>query len=355
MQLKRAEKDGGKFLNPVPTNVGGFSMALKVLPLYFSNKEEAEPRAPLGPFITDANIYTSAPASGLRITWFGHSSSLIEIDGFRVLIDPVWEQRASPVEFFGPKRFFPPTLALEQLPPIDVVLVSHDHYDHFGSNTIRRIARLNNLAGARWITSLGVGKRLRARGVPEARITELDWTQKAEIAGENFGPSLSVTSWPSRHFSGRGILDRFSTLWGSFVIQGPKHRIYFGADSGTWPGFADISAQYERFDLTMLEIGAFHPLWAAIHLGPDGAAEAFQEMGGAEKAGLLMPIHWGLFNLALHGWRQPIERLTEVAATLNIPIWSPTPGLPTEVVAHQPLQSTVWWQRPEHAAKGDRL
>ena len=352
MQLKRAEKQGGKFLNPVPTTIGGLSMALKVLPLYFSNKEETEPHAPLRPFHTDAAIYATAPANGLRITWFGHSSSLVEMDGFRVLIDPVWEQRASPAQLFGPKRFFPPTLALGQLPPIDVVLISHDHYDHFGSNTIRRLARLNNLAGARWITSLGVGKRLRKRGVPEARITELDWTQKAEVAGENFGPSLTITSWPARHFSGRGILDRFTTLWASFVIEGPKHRIYFGADSGKWDGFADIAAQYDHFDLTMLEIGAYHPMWAAIHLGPDGAAEAYTAMGGPEKCGLLMPIHWGLFNLALHAWRQPIERLSETAASRNIPLWSPTPGVPTEVIANQRLQATDWWKGPEHAANG---
>ncbi len=348
MQLKRAEKEGSKFLNPVPTTMAGFSMMLKVLPLYLSNKEETEPRTPLGPFTTDGRIYDTAPSNGLRVTWFGHSSSLVELDGFRILIDPVWEQRASPAQFFGPKRFFPPTISLERLPTIDVVLISHDHYDHFGSQTIGRLARLNNLAGARWITSIGVGKRLRKRGVPEGRITELDWTQTVDIAGENFGPSLSITSWPARHFSGRGIFDRFSTLWASFVIEGPKHRIYFGADSGTWPGFAGIAAQYDRFDLTMLEIGAFHPLWANIHLGPDGAADAFQQMGGAAKAGLLMPIHWGLFNLALHAWRQPIERLTEVAAAQNVPLWSPTPGVPTEVVTNQPMQSTEWWQGSEH-------
>ncbi len=352
MQLKRAEKEGGKFLNPVPTTVASFSTMRKVLPLYFSNKEETEPRTPLGPFHTDARTYDAEPASGLRVTWFGHSSSLIEIDGFRILIDPVWEQRASPAQWFGPKRFFPPTLALEQLPPIDVVLISHDHYDHFGSDTIRRLARLNNIAGARWITSLGVGKRLRKRGVPEARITELDWTQKVEVAGDTLGPSLRITSWPARHFSGRGILDRFSTLWASFVIEGPKHRVYFGADSGTWDGFADIAAQYDHFDLTILEIGAFHPLWAAIHLGPDGAADVFQQMGGTQKAGLLMPIHWGLFNLALHAWRQPIERLTKVATLQNIPLWSPTPGVPTEVVADQALPLSTWWEGPKSAAKG---
>ena len=171
---------------------------------------------------------------------------------------------------------------------------------------MRRLAQLQPTV--RWVTSLGVGRWLRSFGVAAERITELDWTQSAEISGPE-GP-LRITSWPSRHFSGRTGLDRFTTLWAAFVLEGPQHRVYYGADSGYWDGFAEIAAQYDGFDLTMLEIGAFHPLWAAIHLGPDGAAQAFAAMGGNDRAGLLMPIHWGLFNLALHAWRQPIERLT---------------------------------------------
>lgn len=343
MQLTRASKDRGKFLNPVPTEVGGFRIMRKVLPLYLSNREESEPKSQLGPFRTDRSVYAAPPPTGLRVTWFGHSSLLVEIDGLRVLIDPVWEQRASPVEWFGPRRFFPPTLALQDLPTIDAILISHDHYDHFGSGTVHRLARLNATARARWVTSLGVGKRLRQRGVAEGRITELDWTQSVEVAGAEMVQGIRITSWPARHFSGRGLTDRFKTLWASFVLEGPKHRAYFGADSGVWEGFADIAANYDRFDLTMLEIGAFHPLWSDIHMGPDGAAEVYAAMGGPGKAGMLMPIHWGLFNLALHGWRQPMERITELAGAGNIPLWSPVPGVPTDVVAGQPLGST-WWQ-----------
>jgi L-ascorbate metabolism protein UlaG (beta-lactamase superfamily) len=336
--LKRAEKEGRKFLNPVPTAVGGFSTIFKVLPLYLNNKAESEPKRALGPFRTDASVYQAAPASGLRVTWLGHSSMLIEIDGVRVLVDPVWEERASPVQWFGPKRFFAPPLRLEDLPAIDVVLVSHDHYDHLGAGTIRRLARLEATAGAQWVTSLGVGKRLRGFGVPGERITELDWTQSVAV-----GSSLKITSWPSRHFSGRGTFDRFTTLWGAFVLEGPRHRVYFGADSGYWDGFAEIAAQYEGFDLTMLEVGAFHPLWKAIHLGPDGAAKAYAAMGGFAKAGLLMPIHWGLFNLALHAWREPIERILELAVGDGIRVWSPTPGVPTEVECGVGLFSD-WWK-----------
>jgi L-ascorbate metabolism protein UlaG (beta-lactamase superfamily) len=269
---------------------------------------------------------------------------LVEIDGMRVLIDPVWEQRASPVEWFGPKRFFAPTMALEELPELDAILISHDHYDHLGAGTVRRLARMKTAAGAVWVTSAGVGRRLRGFGVPEGRIVELDWTQGMDVAGTELGKGLRITAWPARHFSGRTAWDRFSTLWSSFVLEGPRHRVYFGADSGWWEGFEEIAARYEGFDLTMLEIGAFHPLWAEIHLGPDGAARAYEAMGGLAKAGPLMPIHWGMFNLALHGWRQPIDRLEELAHQDGLRLWAPEPGVPTEVVRGEGLR-TGWWER----------
>jgi len=336
--LKRAEKVGRKFLNPVPTEMAGFGTILKLLPMYIRNKNEVEPKRPLGPFRTDVGVYAAAPASGLRVTWFGHSASLMEIDGLRVLIDPVWEQRASPFQFMGPKRFFQPTLELEALPKLDVVLISHDHYDHLGAKTVRRLARLEAAAGATWVTSLGVGRRLRGFGVAAERIVELDWTESVVVGG------LKITSWPARHFSGRGIRDRFTTLWASFVLEGPRHRVYYGADSGWWEGFGEIAEQYPGFDLTMLEIGAFHPLWAAIHLGPDNAVRAFEAMSG--RGGMLMPIHWGLFNLALHAWKQPVERIVELAGERGIPLWMPEPGRPSEVVGGAELRSG-WWQAGE--------
>jgi L-ascorbate metabolism protein UlaG (beta-lactamase superfamily) len=336
--LKRSEKQGRRFLNPVPTAVGGLGIVFKVLPLYVQNRELVEPKRPLGPFRTDASVYATTPASGLRVTWFGHSASLIEIDGMRVLVDPVWEQRVSPFSFMGPKRFFQPTIALEELPAIDVVLISHDHYDHLGADTVRQLAKAPGAAGARWVTSLGVGRRLRGFDVPAEKITELDWTESVEVGG------LKVTAWPARHFSGRGVFDRFTTLWSSFVIEGPRHRVYYGADSGWWEGFGEIAAQYDGFDLTMLEIGAFHPLWAAIHLGPDHAAKAFELM--SPRGGLMMPIHWGLFNLALHAWKQPVERMLELADEKGIKLWLPEPGAPSEVVAGAELRSG-WWERGE--------
>jgi L-ascorbate metabolism protein UlaG (beta-lactamase superfamily) len=337
--LRRASKTGRKFLNPVPTTIGGFSTIFKVLPRFLSNKVEKVPRQPLGPFRTDVTVYGTTPVSGLRVTWMGHSSMLVEIDGAKVLVDPVWDERASPTRWAGPRRFYAAPVRLEDLPEVDVVLVSHDHYDHLGEATIRRLAGLESMRRARWVTSLGVGESLRQFGVSAEKISELDWTQSVAMSG------LEITAVPSRHFSGRGMFNRFETLWSAFVLKGAKHTVYFGADSGWWEGFEEIGAAYGPFDLTMLEIGAFDVLWDGIHLGPDGAVRAFEALGGGDpqRCGLMMPIHWGLFDLALHAWRQPIERLLELAQEKKIRLWAPEPGRPTEVVNGAEVRSD-WWR-----------
>ncbi|MGA1981073.1 MAG: MBL fold metallo-hydrolase [Acidobacteriaceae bacterium] len=348
-KLQRAEKVGRRFENPVPTAVGGFALAFKLLPQFLMNRAERAPQQALGPFRTDAAVYATAPESGLRVTWMGHSSMLVEIDGVRVLVDPVWDQRASPYQWMGPKRFFAAPLRLEDLPRLDAVLVSHDHYDHLGEGTVRMLAKLQ--PDTRWVTSLGVGAILERFGVRAERITELDWTEAVQVAGQA-GAACQITSLPARHFSGRSAFNRFETLWASFVLRGasaeagrrqsdrPGHAIYYGADSGWWQGFTEIGAKHGPFDLAMLEIGAYNQLWQAIHMGPDGAARAFQDMG---SAGLLMPIHWGLFDLALHPWRWPMERLLELAQADGLKLWAPEPGVPTELVRGQELRSD-WWR-----------
>jgi L-ascorbate metabolism protein UlaG (beta-lactamase superfamily) len=317
----------------VPSQVGGITMMFRILPLYLTKPRDANPRHPLGPFHTDPSVYSSPPETGLRITWFGHSSMLLELDGVRILIDPVWDPRASPRTWLGPKRFFAPTLPLEQMPPLDAILISHDHYDHLGADTVRALARLQ--PNTPWITSLGVAAELARFGIPTERITELDWTQTTHI-----GP-VQVTSVPSRHFSGRSLSNRFETLWASFVLRGPAHNVFYSGDSGMWPGFQAIGAQFGPFDLSMIEIGAFHELWKDIHLGPDGAIAAFEALG---NSGVLMPIHWGLFDLALHAWQQPIERIIELAARRKIRLFSPPPGTPTDFQKGQPFVSD-WWRR----------
>ena len=338
--LQPAVKIGSKFQNPVPTRLGGFRIMLKALPKYFTTRNGREPSIAPGPFRTDRTVYASAPASGLRVTWFGHSSSLLEVDGVRLLIDPVWDERAAPVQWFGPKRFFAPTLALDALPELDGVLISHDHYDHLGKGTVQALAAQRPTL--RWVTSLGVGAELEAFGVARERISELNWTQSVAIEGQN-GKTLQVTSVPSRHFSGRRVSNRNETLWAAFVLRGERHRVYYGADSGLWDGFRMIGEKYGPFDLTMLEIGAFNELWRDIHLGPEGAMEAFKQLG----SGMMMPIHWGLFDLALHGWLQPIECVLELAGPEGECVFSPEPGLPTEVVSGKQVRSE-WW----HAHRG---
>lgn len=303
----------------------------KVGPRFFFGQAARSPKHALGPFKTDPRVYATSSDSGLRITWFGHSTSLVEMDGICILIDPVWDERAAPMQWTGPKRFFPAPLALEDLPPIDVILISHDHYDHLGAGTIRRLAQMEKFRKARWITTLGVDNILLGLGLDPTRCTTVNWTEKVTVG------SVIITALPARHFSGRSLFNRFETLWASFAFTGPRHRIYYGADSGEWYGFREIGEEFGPFDLTMLEIGASNPLWADIHMGPEGAVRSFRALGGH---GLLMPIHWGLFDLALHDWTQPIE---SVFTAEGLRLWSPTPGIPSEVVRGEELRSE-WWR-----------
>ena len=331
MLLQPARRDGRRYVNPVPTKVGGLCVMFKVGPKFFLDTKSRSPGGPLGPFHTDAAIYRTPPRSGLRITWIGHASSIVEIDGVRILMDPVWDERAAPTSWAGPKRFFPAPLALSDLPGIDAVMVSHDHYDHLGAGTIRALARLPAVEKARWIMPLGVRALLDPLGVPAAQCIELNWMDRTEV-----GP-VEVTALPARHFSGRSLFNRMQTLWSSFALIGPHHRVYYGADSGEWEGFREIGQRFGPFDLSMLEIGASNPLWAEIHMGPEGAVRSFRALGGQ---GLLMPIHWGLFDLALHHWRQPIEAIWPVG---GLRLWSPTPGVPSDVIPGEELRSE-WWR-----------
>jgi L-ascorbate metabolism protein UlaG (beta-lactamase superfamily) len=331
MTLMPAKREGKKFLNPIPTKVGGLLLMFKIGPRFFLGAAARSPRHSLGPFHTDPRIFANSPRSGLRVTWMGHSTSLVEIDGIRLLIDPVWDERAAPTQWAGPKRFFPAPLALQDLPTINAVVISHDHYDHLGAGTIRRLATMPQLQNARWITPLGVEKILHTLGVDATRCTTLNWTENVNVG------SVTITALPARHFSGRSLFNRFETLWASFAFVGPKHRVYYGADSGEWDGFVDIGKQFGPFDLTMLEIGASDPLWADIHMGPEGAVRSFRALGGH---GLLMPIHWGLFDLALHAWTKPIE---SVFAVEGLKLWSPTPGIPSDIVSGEEIRSD-WWR-----------
>lgn len=328
MSLESAHKKGKKFLNPIPTGEAGFGMFIPILKEYLNNKVENTPKRTLGPFKTDTSIYQTPPKSGLRVTWIGHSSLLIEIDGKRILTDPVWSERVSFLSFMGPKRFFEAPLPLSELPPLDAVLISHDHYDHLDKETIKYFAE----KAIPFFCSKGVGDHLENWGILRHLISELDWGDSVMITYD-----CILTATPARHFSGRGIIGRNETLWSSFVIKTPQHNIFFGADSGWFPGFKEIGDAFGPFDLTMLEIGAYGQYWPDIHMGPDHASNAHIALKGK----LMMPLHWGTFNLAPHAWDEPIEKLLGYAKTKKIDLFIPEPGKPTEVTG---AVNSEWWR-----------
>ena len=316
----------GTFVNSLPTNQPRFFAALGK---WMRGVDHAVPSASPPVVKRTAKDFQRAPLSGLRITWLGHSSLLVEIDGRRVLVDPVLCERASPVGWAGPKRFFSPPLALEALPAIDAVVISHDHYDHLDLRTVQALRSQAPL----YIVPLGVGAHLEYWGVPAERIVERDWWGKVEHAG------LSFTATPARHFSGRSLVmaDRNATLWCGWVIAGPRHRIYYSGDTGMFPAFATIGARLGPFDAVLIESGAYDSLWADLHIGPEQAIAARVALG----SGLFIPVHWGTFNLAMHSWTEPAERIWIAARQAGVPLAIPQPGQSIEP-AHPP-QVTRWW------------
>jgi L-ascorbate metabolism protein UlaG (beta-lactamase superfamily) len=226
--------------------------------------------------------------------------------------------RASPLTVAGPKRFQPVPVRLDELPPIDLVLLSHDHYDHLDYKTIRALAKTT----VPFVTALGVGAHLESWGVPATRIAELDWWETYALPGHD----LTVTSTPSQHFSGRTITSRNSTLWSSYAIKTPRHSVFFGADTGLTTQYREIAKRAGPFDVVMLEVGAYHQAWGDIHLGPDNAIEAYRMLG----SGKFHPIHWGTFNLAMHAWDAPAETLLQLAPKSGIELLMPRFGEPIE-------------------------
>lgn len=273
----------------------------------------------------DGSIYNTKPASGLRVTWLGHSTLLLELDDSRLLIDPVWGPRASPFSWLGPRRWYDPPLALTNLPTLDAVLISHDHYDHLDEPTIRQLADI----APRFIVPLGVGAHLEYWGIKAEKITELEWWQQHTIG------SVEITATPARHASGRHAFDLDKTLWAGFAVKGSQ-SVYYSGDTGLFPGFKEIGERLGPFDLTMIETGAYNRNWPDWHLGPEQAVIAHQWVRGRR----LLPLHWGLFNLARHNWTEPMERVLMASEQLNLPVLTPRPGQPFEPGISE---LSKWW------------
>ena len=268
--------------------------------------------------------------TGLRAIWLGHSSVYMELDGFRLLVDPVFSDYASPFKGIGPRRTHPPPIALVDLPRIDVVMISHDHYDHLDMRTIQHLSS----KGTQFLVPLGVGAHLDEWEIPESQITELDWWESTEIAG------LTIICTPAQHYSSRGIFDYKETLWSSWSVIGPEHRVFYSGDSGFSNHFQSIGHKLGPFDLSIMKIGQYGPgaSWIYSHMNPEDAVEAHL----AVRARRMFPVSWATFNIAFHDWDEPIRRAVQAAKENNVDLVSPRVG--DVVVAGKPFSSYPWWE-----------
>ncbi|MBM4361215.1 MAG: MBL fold metallo-hydrolase [Deltaproteobacteria bacterium] len=319
----------GRFHNTARVRPGLEGPPLPLLGEWFFGDAERIPRRPL-PLVSPLASWARPAETGLRVTWLGHSTVLLEMGGVRVLTDPVFGERAAPLRFAGPRRFHAVPALLRELPPLDLVLLSHDHYDHLCRDTIEELAR----GPVPFVTSLGVGAHLERLGVGPERIHELEWWETTTLAGGR----LAVTATPAQHFSGRGLSDRNATAWSSFCLEGGGRRVFFSGDTGLTEEFREIGARRGPFDLVMLEIGAYHPAWGKIHLGPENALTAFDWLGG----GTLLPVHWSTFSLALHAWDQPADHLIELAGKSGQRVVTPRLGAVTEL--ERVAGPDAWWR-----------
>ncbi len=291
---------------------------------YFKKHPNTKPRDPIASIRTDLkNIPTNKPV----LVWFGHSSYFIRFNGKNFLIDPVFSGNAAPVSFMVKAFKGSDAYTVDDLPGIDYLLLTHDHYDHLDYKTILKLKGKTD----KIICSLGISSHLTYWGIEEAKIAELDWWE-----GMTLDAGIELIAAPARHFSGRG-LKRGQSLWSSFVLRSSQHAFYLGGDSGYDQHFKWIGEQYGAFDLAVLECGQYNTMWPLIHMMPEDTARAALDL----KAKVLMPVHWGKFMLAMHEWNEPVKRLLKKAKELNLKVTTPKIGEP--VIIDENYPESVWW------------
>ncbi|HBK46982.1 MAG TPA: hydrolase [Xanthomonadaceae bacterium] len=323
----------GRFQNPRPITPLGFLKTVRLAwTVFFDKPDTTVPSAPLPVLpLTRAQLLAAPDRSLYRL---GHSTVLLKLRGRFWITDPVFSERASPVQWAGPRRFHAPPIALDQLPPLAGVILSHDHYDHLDRATIGALAKRAEL----FLAPLGVGDTLVDWGVDPAKVRQLDWWQSIQVEG------LQFTATPSRHFSGRGLFDGNRSLWASWAIADAGFRLFFSGDSGYFDGFRRIGERLGPFDVTLMETGAYDRQWPDVHMQPEQTLQAHLDVRG----GTLLPIHNGTFDLALHPWHEPFDRIAELAAAAGVALSTPRMGERVDLDAPAPGQR--WWAPEAKAA-----
>ena len=316
----------GRFEN-TPPYVSNMSV-LGELQAYMG-EQQREPGFALPVLPMAASDLAAMPLPGLRAWWLGHASVLVEIDGVRILTDPVFSQRTSPFQWVGPARLHPVPLALAAWKNIDAVVISHDHFDHLDMDTVRHLAR----GGSHFYVGLGVGAHLQRWAVPEAQIHEMDWWEQLSIKG------VVIHCTPARHYSGRKSMDN-STLWSSWMIKGPRHSAWYSGDTGYAGHFKEIRERLGAPELALIKIGAYGDTWLDIHMHPEAAVQAHLDVG----ATTLLPVHWATFNLAYHDWAEPAVRTAAAARAKGVQLVAPRVGEKFEFGV--PFVNRAWYLPP---------
>ena len=320
----------GLFRNHATVQREGLRKMLRIMwNMIFHKPRNTRPAAavPVQPLTREALI----AAPNHSVYRLGHSTVLLKMRDKFWITDPVFAERASPVQWAGPKRFHQPPISLEALPPIEAVILSHDHYDHLDYQAVLQLASKANY----FLAPLGVGDTLIKWGVDASKVRQLDWWQGTEVDGIQF------IATPSQHFSGRGLFDGNITLWASWVMIDADTRIFFSGDSGYFDGFKRIGEQHGPFDLTLMETGAYNVEWPHVHMQPEQTLQAHIDLKGR----WLLPIHNGTFDLSMHAWYEPFDRIMALAWERSVSITTPQMGEAFNL--KQPCRGEAWWYEVE--------